>query len=261
MADNKPNDEELDKDLEQEELDKQEQEELDKEEEELEEEEELDSDEESEEDEDEEEEKPKSRREQLRIQQLIEKLKEKDETPAQKPTKPDDAIDYSKSLDADEEVIEKLTADRDSFGERMYQQGLEEAKSIRFLTRLEVDAPRVEAKYPQLDKNSEEFNPALAKSINEMYLSTVGFDPKTQRVRNANIRYSDYVESMFELADEMATAKVADTQKNIRKQAASTGMRPDGSSAKKLNLNKAPGDMTDEELDAFLKRAGMGTGK
>jgi hypothetical protein len=119
---------------------------------------------------------------------------------------------------------------------------------------LEIDAPRVEAKYPQLDKTAQEFNPVLADTINQMYLSAVGYDKDHDTVRSGDVRYADYVESIFELADEIASVKTAESSKNIAAQASKTGIRPGGASTK-LNLNKAPSQMTDEELQAVIATA------
>lgn len=196
-------------------------------------------------------EKKPSRRESLRIQQLIDKLREKEKPAA--PEKTDQGLDYRKHLEADDEVIKQLESDRRKYGESQYNQGLEQAKSIQFHTRLELDAPRVHSKYPQFNPESEEFNPVAANAINEWYLATVGFDSDKGTVANAKVRYAEFVEGIMELADEMAGQKVATTTKNIAKQVASTGLRPDGSSAKRLNLNQAPETMSDEELDTIIK--------
>lgn len=191
---------------------------------------------------------PMSRRKSLRIQGLIAKLQEKEPIPASQAK----GIDYKSALDADEEVLTKLEEDRTSYGDTRYNEGREEAKSFRFTTRLEIDAPKVEAEYPILSPKSPTFNPVVASAVNEWYLSTVGYDAKTGKVGNANLRYSDFVESLMELTDEMGSDKVTKSTKNITKQAAKTGMRPDGSTPKRLNLNQAPGDMNDAELDAFI---------
>lgn len=198
-------------------------------------------------------EKPISRREELRVQQLLKKMAE-EKAPVERP-KSSSSLDYEKELDADPALIAKLTADRDKSNQAMYDKGLEQANSIRFLTRLEVDAPRVETKYKFLDKNDEEFNPQAADAMNSKYLQFVGWDAKTQTVKHADIRYADFVEAEVEFAQDLAQHMVADTQKNIKKQAANTGLRPDGGSAKKLNLNKSPESMSDEELDAVIAQA------
>jgi hypothetical protein len=199
-----------------------------------------------------EEEKPPSRRENLRIQQLISKIREQDSTPTAPVI---EGMDYRTKLEADDETVKTLEEDRQKYGQVSYQEGLKQAQSIQFHTRLEIDAPRVESKYPELDSKSENFNPALADAVNQWYLATAGYDPQSNQVQNANVRYMDFVEGIMEMADEIAGQKVQKTQKNIAKQAANTGLRPDGSSAKTLNLNKAPQDMTDEELEAVIKTA------
>lgn len=258
----KMSDEELDKAIAGEELEEQEEEENKEEDGEQpkpgEQEEEL----EEEQPEKEEDEKPASRRENLRIQQLLDRIKEDSPRP-----KPVESLDYEKELDADEETLKRLQTDRDTTGQQYYQQGLDQAKSLMFRTRLEIDAPKVEAKHPELDKDSDKFNPTLADAINRMYLSTVGFQPGDEKkgtaetVQDAGLRYSTYVESIFELATEIAGEQTQESKKNITKQASKMGIRPDGSSAKKLNLNKHPGDMTDEELDAMLASQGLASKK
>lgn len=193
-----------------------------------------------------------SRRENLRIQQLIEKMRTQPQ--AQPAPQRNDGLDYRTALDADDEVINKLETDRQSYGQNQYSEGIRQAESIQFHTRLEIDAPRVASKFKQLDKDSSEFNPAVANAINEWYLATAGYNPQTNQVSNANVRYADFVEGIMEMADEIAGQKVQSTTKNIAKQAATTGIRPDGSKAKRLNLNQAPQDMTDEELALAIKR-------
>ena len=204
-------------------------------------------------------EEPKpSRRESLRIQQLIQKMKQPDEKAPEAPPVAT-GMDYSTALDADPTVLGQLEADRTQYGQAERQQGRQEAmetvKSIQFHTRLEIDAPKVESKYPVLDKDSSDFNPAVADAINNWYLATAGYNPQTDTVNNANVRYSDFVEGIMELADEMAGEKNTKTVQNVAKQAAATGLRPDGSKAKALNLNQNPENMTDEELKAVIAQA------
>jgi len=199
------------------------------------------------------EERPPSRRESLRIQQLLEKMKQPQQQYQQ--PQPLGGLNYSEALDADPNTIAQLEADRQQVAQQQYQQGIAQAESIKWESRLEIDAPKVESKYPQFDKNSAELDPALADSVNQMYLQMVGYDASTGMVQNPQIRYADYVESIVEQAERMAGNKVARAQKNIAKQAAATGLRPDGSAAKTLNLdpNKDPKSMTDKELEAMIK--------
>lgn len=196
--------------------------------------------------------KPPSRREQRRVSQLLEKYGDP-EKPAEKPKA--SGIDYEKEIDADDDTRKKLADDRQQAADTGYERGLEQAKSIQFHTRLEIEAPRVEAKYPQLDKNSSEFKPEAANDVNSFYLNLVGYNAKDKTVKNTDIRYGDFVDAIFTLANDLAEQKTQQVTKEVKRQAAQTGLRPDGSSAKKLNLNKEPHDMTDEELDAYIAQA------
>jgi len=189
-----------------------------------------------------------------KLESLVSRLKGEEKPVA---TPKIEGLDYGTALDADPEVVKQLEEDRQKVAELTFNQGLEQAKTIQFHTRLEIDAPKIESKYPIFNKESEDFNPAAANAINSWYLASVGYDAKTDTVANPGIRYADFVEGIMELSDSMAGAKVEKTQTNIAKQAAMTGTRPDGSSAKRLNLNKAPADMSDEELKAVLAQAGM----
>lgn len=187
------------------------------------------------------------REENLRIRNLIDQLKSQPQTMT--PKERQDALDYEKSLEADPAVIEQLEADRKSTAEAAFNQGIEQARSMQFHTRLDIDMPRVHDKYSFLDPTDKEnFNPGAADAINQWYIASVGYDPKTDTVKNSNLRYSDFVEGLMELADGIAGKKSAQTAKNIVKQAANTGLRPDGSAVKGLDLSKHPKDMTNEEL-------------
>lgn len=201
---------------------------------------------------------PVSNRENLRIQKLIEKMKQQ---PQQPEVPQATGLDYNTALEADPETIKQLETDRQAASQAAYLQGLEQAKSIQFHTRLEIDAPKVEAKYPVLNpQDKENFNPALADAVNSWYLKTVGFDQQTGAVATPDVRYAEFVEGIMELGEVIGTKKAVVAAKNVAKQARTTGIRPDGSSAKKLDLNKRPDQMTDEELDAYLSQAGVPLG-
>ena len=202
------------------------------------------------------EEKPPSRREQLRIQDLLKKYGPPQE---RRTLKRDDALDYQTALDADPEVIKQLEEDRKREGDVRYNAGLEQAKTIQFHTRLEVDAPRVEGKYAFLNpSDKEKFDPVRANAMNQLYLNATGYypgDPANgipESVQNPNIRYREFVEAQMEFAEALMADRQSQTVKNITQQAAATGLRPDGSSAKRLNLNRNPQDMTMEELYASI---------
>lgn len=186
-----------------------------------------------------------------KLESLVERLRGEQVPKAPKV----EGLDYRTALDTDEEVVKTLETDRESYGQQQYNAGLEQARSLQFHTRLEIDAPIVSTKYGIFNKESEEYNPAAAKAIDQWYLATVGYNPETDTVANGGVRYAQFVEGIMELANEMAGTKVEKTQTNIAKQAANTGLRPDGSTSKRLNLNKTPEEMTVEELNAVINQS------
>lgn len=203
------------------------------------------------------EEQPPSRREQLRIQQLLQRYGTPPERTQPAPLQRKDALDYQTALDADPEVIRQLEADRQREGQAQYDAGANstraEIQTSEWRTILHFDAPRTEEKYGWLNPNDKaNFEPAIADAINAEYKHLVGYDEKTGLVDRPGIRYSDFVEAKVELSTRLAKAMTADTVKNVAKQAAQTSLRPDGSSAKRLNLNQAPEDMTLDELYAKI---------
>lgn len=201
-----------------------------------------------------EEERQPSRREQLRINDLLKKYGE----PTQEPPKPkadsDKTLDYESELEADPETVRRLQEDRERFAQQRYEEGLERANSIQFHTRLEVDAPKVEAKYSFLDKSSDDFNPEAAQAMNLKYLQFVGYDPNSGSVRDAATRYSDFVDAEMQFANAIAQKEIREQAEQITRQASQTGLRPDGA-APKMNLSKLPEDMSDDELDAVIAQA------
>lgn len=222
---------------------------------------------ESQEDEDTQTQKP-SRRETLRIQQLIQRYKQQQNQPLKPktPQEAQDALDYRQTLDADDEVIERLESDRQTYGDTQRNQGQQEAlkqvQTVQWNTMLHLDAPQVEQRYKFLDSRDEQnFHPGVAGAVNDWYLQMSGYEPGDPQkgrpaiANNPNIRYADFVDGLMELAEEIASIKVQDSTKNITKQASQTGLRPDGSQSKRINLNKPPEQMTDEELNAVISQA------
>lgn len=205
---------------------------------------------------------PPSRRETLRVQQLLEKMKQQPASslPQTAPTQAmPDPLNYGAALDADPEVIQRLEADRQAYSDAAYQQGIRQSEVREWKRDLKFESPTVEKDFPFLNpRDAANFNPVTASAMNEKYLRFVGYTPgDAQRgipegVLYPDISYREFVEGEMEFAEEIASRKVAETARNVAKQAATTGLRPDGSSAKRLNLNKAPQDMSMEELYAFI---------
>lgn len=193
-----------------------------------------------------------SRRAAKRLEKL-EGIIERIRGPQQQPQRIAPNIDYQKLIEAEPEVYDQLAKASQDYGQSQYEAGLQAANSVRFHTRLEIDAPRIESKYPQFDKSSPEFNPGVASAMNNWYLAMVGYDPQTDSVKNADVRYGDFVEGIMELAEAMAGVKTARTTENVARQAANVGLRPDGSSAKPLNWQgKDSSAMSDAELKAAI---------
>lgn len=197
------------------------------------------------------------RLESLKIQEQINRLKQT--SPQYSQSKRDDALDYGTALDADPEVIKQLEADRTAEGQAQYNQGLERSNYNKWEILLSMDEPAVRTKYPELDpSNKEKFYPALAQTMATKFAMFSGYnagDPEKgvpRTVQNPDLRYLDFVEGEMEFANELASLKNAQTVKNVAKQAATTGLRPDGGTAKRLNLNKNPADMSTEELYAAI---------
>jgi hypothetical protein len=195
---------------------------------------------------------PMSRREQLRVADLLKKYPDLKQEPAKVA-----GVDFRNKVEADDDTYKTLEDTTQQYGQAQFNAGLEQAKSIQFHTRLEIDAPRVEAKYPRLDPNSEQFDKEAANDMYAMYTRMTGYDAQNDTVAHPNIRWIDFADAQMNLARRIAAEQSVESSKNIAKQAAQTGLRPDGSTSKKLNLNKAPGQMTDEELKAVIAQAGM----
>lgn len=201
------------------------------------------------------EEKPPSRREQLRVQDLLKKYGPPPERTPQK------GPDFRDKVQADEDVYKTLEETAQDYGQTQYQQGIAQANTAGWRAMLSLEDRQVRKEYPFLDpKDKENFHPAIADAISRKYLQDIGYDPGDlqrgipETVANP-ISYYDWVDAQVELADELAAQRVERTTENIAKQAAQTGLRPDGSSAKSLNLNKNPEDMTDEELQAVISQS------
>lgn len=180
-----------------------------------------------------------------KLENLVSKLRTDKVPEVHKPS----GLDYKTALDADDETISQFEADRTAAAQTGFNEGLERAKSIQFHTRLEIDSPKVEKLYDELG-----VDPETRRQLDTWYLTTVGYNPQNDTVSNNNLRYSDFAEGLAGISESLSRNKTETTQKNIAKQAANTGLRPDGSTAK-LNFNKAPEDMTDEELSAVISRS------
>lgn len=190
----------------------------------------------------------------LGMNKILDRIQSVRETPSQRQSA--NPLDYRQAIDAPEEVYDQLASDRDSYGKSQYEQGVQEASRNSRLDKWELSA---KIDYPLVADRLKSLPPEDVDVLNREYFLVSGVRQSQEGgivdVANPNISYADFINARLEQAERLATRMNLNTQKNVARQAANTGLRPDGTSAKPLNLNKAPQDMTDAELDAFINRA------
>lgn len=175
-----------------------------------------------------------SHRLEKRIEKQLSKLMGSTPTP-EEPERPPEAykpLNYAEQEEFDRQALE---ADRTKYGEAQRQQGESQAvrqarterEQVRFLDKLETDRERVEIAHPELDPESDSFDPTLTDALSKMYIQTVGVD-KNGLVRNPNVRYRDYVETFLAVADKIASKSSEQTVKNVTAQASRGAVRPQG---------------------------------
>lgn len=192
--------------------------------------------------------------EELKLNKILDRIQRPSAAPQQQ--RESQPMDYRETIEAPDEVYKTLDQDRQNYGEQRYSEGLEQAKAIEFRTNIKLDLPIVKDKLDKLD-------PADAQALDREYLNLVGFDPQTGFVRNSDVGYADFIEARIEQAERLAASMNLKSQRNIAKQAAQTGIRPDGGAHKGLQINN-PGDiakMSSEEFEknkaAIYKAAGL----
>lgn len=221
---------------------------------------------EQEEQESEEEQPELTPRQQRRVEQIEDQAKElklnkildRIQNVRTQPAKRSSSLDYREAIEADDAVYDTLEKDRSSYGEQRYNEGLEMVKAMEFKTNIKLDLPLVKDKLDKLD-------PADAAAIDREYLMYTGWDAATQTVKNPDIGYADFVEAQIERAERLASNLHVASQKNIAKQAAQTGIRPDGGARKGINIQN-PGDISkltpeqfEKNREAIYKQLGLST--
>ena len=177
-----------------------------------------------------------SRRLDRRIERFSLKLRNEFATRGQAPSqgstyKPADLSE----MEYDPETLKLLEEDRQRIAADAYQQGAGERNrqiQERFMDRFEVDADRVVAKYPQMDEDSQNFDPDLAADLNEKFLAYTGYDERTGVFHNPIMRYKDFVDAEMATLERYSSTRNAETAKNVAKQVSRTGVRPGGGSRK-----------------------------
>jgi hypothetical protein len=184
---------------------------------------------------------PVSHRENKRIQDLTRKLAESNRT---QPSQPQPSSQIIGEGDYDLDQINQLARDH---GDARYNEALERSRAIEFKLGLKVEAPIVAQKYDELNPKSDNFDLGRREFIDELYLKSTGYNEKTGTVQRTDIGYEEFVDGIMDMVDRSASAKSADTTKNLAKQASQTGIRPN-SVAKKTYQGTDPKKMTDDQL-------------
>ena len=205
---------------------------------------------------------PLSRRQEKRVEQVEAQAKEYklnkilDRVQAVKQSQPKKPLDYKDVMNAPDELVGRLDKDRQDYGDQKYNEGLERVKLSEWKTNIRLDLPIVKEQMDKLDTED-------ARAIDREYLIYSGFDPETNTVRNSDISYADFVSGRIEQAKRLAQSLAVKSQKNITKQAAQTGIRPDGGAVRSKTIT-SPEDIAnidqadwDKNRDAYLKQLGV----
>lgn len=196
-----------------------------------------------------EEERPVSHRENKRIQQLTQKLAEYNKAQTNSPTSANEPVFEEREYTPEELMQIVQQREKDS-----YNQGRSDTNNeVLFLTRLEIDSPRVAAKHPILDQSNDNFDAGVTDMVNQLYLKTVGFDPVTGKVQRPDIRYEEFADAYMESVERAASIRNSESKQNLVKQAAQTGVRPTGV-AKKPYVGEDPSKMSNEQLEAAINQ-------
>lgn len=174
-------------------------------------------------------------RQQNYIDKLSEQIRNSNQEPHQRSESPSyKPLEYQEG-EYDPQQLEK---DRQTYGKTQYEQGIKEAqqyidplKQQMWADRLEIDGERVKKDWPIMDEGSTEFDPDFTGEINQKFLNFIGYrQDKDGRVtiERQNVRYSDFVKAERQNIERYASRLNENSTKNIVKQAANTGMRPNG---------------------------------
>jgi len=165
-------------------------------------------------------------------------------------------LDYSKTIDADEEVVNQLSSDREQYGQQKYNEGIEQLRYVEWKNNIRFDLPLVKEKLDRLP-------PAVAQAIDREYLLYSGADTERGTVNNPSISYAEFVDAQIERGEAIASVRNVDSQKNIVKQAVQTGIRPNGATSKptKISSSDDVANMSqsdwDKNRESYLRQMGV----
>lgn len=154
-------------------------------------------------------------------------------------------LNYRDVMDAPDEVIQQLENDRNNVVSQVEDRMSNQIRRSQFEMNLKLDLPLVQDKLSKLDPNA-------AQALDRAYLQFVGFNPQTGVPAVDGVSYAEFIDAQLELANSIATNRVVNTQRNIAKQAAQTGVRPDGGVRQGFQINN-PGDISKLSPEEFEK--------
>ena len=196
-----------------------------------------------------------SRRENKRIAELTRKLQESNLNRPVQPQAPSASSQIIGEGDYDLNQVNDLAR---QYGDQRYTEGIKQANdSTLFMTRLELDAPKVESKYEQLNPRSDNFDPGIADYTTQMFYKTVGLKSRsdgTFTVDNPNIRYEEFVDGFMEAVDTLASSKAADAKVNLAKRTAQLGVRPTSVAKTSEYQGDDPNKMTLKQLQSRVNK-------
>jgi hypothetical protein len=151
-------------------------------------------------------------------------------------------VDYRQTVEFDDpKAYDKLEEDRTQYGQDQFnrgvqqgnQQGLQPVQNELWLQRLDIDSERASRDWDVLDEsNTKTFDPQFASDMTQKFLNFIGYrvDERTGviNIDRPQIRYSDFVKAERQNLDYYAQRLSKTSTENIVKQAANTGVRPNG---------------------------------
>lgn len=152
--------------------------------------------------------------------------------------KPYEPIKLEEGADFDRKDLE---ADRKAIADNKFAEGVQTGITAgteplvkeMWADRLDLDSERVTTKYEELNPDSKVYNPKLEAHLVQQYIAFAGVEKDANgrvSIAKPNVRFRDFVEAEMRNLEDFATSRNAASQKDLVKQAANTGLRPNGQS-------------------------------
>lgn len=135
----------------------------------------------------------------------------------------------------------QLEDDRNQFANSKmaegYQRGLSQGTTRQVLenfeTKLDIDKDKVAAKWKALDNDPDNalYDDQLEQSLVQQYVAFTGMEKDAQgrlSIQRPNVRFKDFVDAQMLNMERYASSKHTQSSENVHRQAANTGLRPNG---------------------------------